>query len=730
MNTAAVPPSEHHVLNLSGMSCAACAARIEKVSNRLPGVHLSVNFANETAYVDLTPGQSNLAQVVAAIQKAGFTALPADQQNRTERAEEHTRILQRETRQFWWAALLALPLALQMPMMLWGDNAHHHEWLPRAWQWALATPIQFWFGARFYRGAWASLRSGAANMDVLVALGTSMAYFFSTAVTVFHLTDQHVYFEASAMIIVLVMLGKLLERQAKARTQSALDALVRLQPAQARIPQGEHWVEEPVSAITQGTRFVVLPGDTFPVDGEVESGESQVNEAMLTGESEPVPKHAGDPVYAATVNQTGRVLCRATGVGEATLLANIIRLVDEAQGSKPPVQQLADKIAGIFVPAVIGIACFTFVGWILAGAPIATALINAVAVLVIACPCALGLATPTAVMVSSAQAAHAGLLVRNATALELAAKLDVLCMDKTGTITQGKPQVETFYTAPDHPNALSDAAALAGSSTHPLSQALLTYASTQGFTPKTAISDLVSHEGQGLEGKLEGQPIRLGALNFVCPSNSPPPAWAIPILQEGRSLVAFSRNGILQALATLTDGVRPEAKQAIQKLGAQGVSVTMLTGDRSAVAEQIASSVGIASWKAGLLPHEKAAELTALKAAGHCVGMVGDGINDAPALATADVSFAISGGTDVARQTADIVLIRDDLNGLWQAIALSRKTLSVIRQNFFFAFIYNCAGIPLAAFGLLNPVFAALAMAASSVSVISNSLRLRRWKPD
>nr|WP_038001020.1 heavy metal translocating P-type ATPase [Thauera linaloolentis] len=730
-------------LAITGMTCAACSTRLEKVLNRLPGVEASVNLATERATLRFAPGALTLEQATAAVERAGFHASDASRLEREVERARHRAEWRVELRHFWIAALLSLPLAAQMPAMfgLWPGGEAHHDLVPRWLQLLLATPVQFWVGARFYRGAWASLRGGGANMDVLVALGTSMAYFYSVAVTVLDRHDLHVYFEASTMIITLVLLGKLMEARAKARTTAALDALLRLQPKMARIERDGELVEVPVDALVPGSLFVLRPGDAVPVDGVVEQGESAVNEAMLTGESLPIDKGAGDKVFAATLNGNGLLRCRATGVGAQTLLAGIIRLVEQAQGSKAPVQRLADRIAAVFVPTVVGIALLTFAGWWLASGDFQQALINAVAVLVIACPCALGLATPTAIMVGTGQGARAGMLVKNAEALELAERIAVLAVDKTGTLTEGQPAVTDVVPAAgwSREQLLALAGALEQGSAHPLATAVVAAARDAGvgLPPVDAVQAV---GGMGVEGSVRAaggdEPARrvlLGSPRFLQERGvSLDGSASEQLAAAGKTLIAVAVDGVFAGLLGVADRVRADSAAAVARLQGKGVRVVMLTGDHPATAEAIARQTGIVDWRAGVLPGDKAAAVDALRKNGGGaalrVGMAGDGINDAPALAAADVSFAIGVGADVAVEAADITLVRNSLHGVADAIDLSRATLSKIRQNLFFAFIYNVLGIPLAAAGMLNPVIAGAAMAMSSVSVVSNSLLLRRWR--
>ncbi|WP_424243814.1 heavy metal translocating P-type ATPase [Azonexus hydrophilus] len=727
MTDKTLPDSAEQVIEfaIGGMTCAACSTRLEKVLNRQAGMQANVNLAAERARVRLS-GVGPEA-VIAAVAKAGFSATLVDAGTREREKQEKERVYRQEVRRFWIAVVLTLPLVGQMIFMF-GEGGHENE-LPRWLQLLLATPVQFWIGWRFYDGAAKALRGGGANMDVLVALGTSMAWGFSAVVTVFGLHDQHVYFEAGAAVITLVLLGKLLEARAKARTSEAIESLIRLRPKTARVERDGQWLELPVDALMPGDIFLVRPGESVPVDGQVIDGDSSVDEAMLTGESMPVGKGAGDRVFAATANGQGALRCRATGVGEQTLLAGIIRLVGEAQGSKAPVQRLADRISGIFVPVVCLIALATFVAWWWIAGEFAEALVNAVAVLVIACPCALGLATPTAIMVGTGQGARAGILVRNAEALERAQKIGVLALDKTGTLTCGQPQVtDVVPMACKREEALRLAAALEHQSEHPLARAVV---AAHGDGELPPVTDFRALAGHGVSGEVDSRVLRLGS-----------PAWfgldddaAIAELQSaGKTVVVLAEmNGetpaSVLALIAIADALRPTSRQAVAQLRAQGIRVVMLTGDNVATAAAIAAQAGIDEFRAGILPGDKAAAINALKSADALVAMVGDGVNDAPALAAADVSFAIGAGSDTAIEAADLTLIRNDLRGVADAIALSRATLGKIRQNLFFAFVYNVSGLPLAAMGLLNPVIAGAAMAMSSVSVVTNSLLLKRWRP-
>ena len=615
--------------------------------------------------------------------------------------------------------------------MLW-RGAEQGDLLPRWLQFVLATPVQFWIGRRFYVGAWRALRGGGANMDVLIALGTTTAWALSTVVTVLGLHDQHIYFEAGAAVITLVLLGKLLEARARAGTSAALEGLLRLQPKTARVGRSGVAIEVPLADVAVGDRVIIRGGEGVPVDGIVREGQSHVDESMLTGESRPVAKAPGARLRAGTLNQEGLLACEATDVGEATLLAGIVRLVAEAQGSKAPIQRLADRVSGVFVPVVIAIATATFgLAWWL-GRDGGQALIDAVAVLVIACPCALGLATPTAIIVGTGRGAQLGVLIRNATALENAGRLKTLIVDKTGTLTEGKPEVTDVLPARDATRAelLRVAAGLEQGSTHPLARALLAAAQAEGVVPEPPV-ELLLAAGKGLRGRLAGAAGEavLGSLDYLAEQGIPMDAALVATLQpEGKTLVGVAVGKRMLGLIALADRIRPTSRSGIARLREAGIDVVMLSGDNAATARTVADQVGIAEYRAGVLPAGKADAVRALKSRGIVTGMVGDGINDAPALAASDVSFAIGGGSDMAIEAADITLMRPDLNAVVDAILLSRATVAKIRQNLFFAFVYNVLGIPLAAFGLLHPAIAGAAMAASSLSVVGNALLLRRWK--
>ena len=731
----AQPPDgrERVELALEGMTCAACAARIEKSLNRLPGVDASVNFATESARVDYDRARTGTNALLAAVTKAGYAAHVRNDEA-AERALDAARrddAWQSLRRELVIAAVLTAPFIAQMLVMFVRGASMHDELLPRWLQLALATPVQFVIGRRFYLGAWRALRGGGANMDVLIVLGTSIAWLWSTLVTIAG-SPQNVYFEASAAIVTLVLLGKALEARAKAGTSAALEGLLRLQPTVAHVERDGHDVDVPLANVVVGDRFRVLAGEAIPVDGRVVEGGASVDESMLTGESRPVAKTPGAAVYAGTVNLDGLLRCEATGVGAATLLAGIVRLVGEAQGSKAPIQRLADRVSGIFVPVVVAIAVLTFfaAAWI-TGDPL-LGIVNAVAVLVIACPCALGLATPTAIIVGTGRGAQLGLLIRNAIALENAGSLTTLIVDKTGTVTEGAPAVTGILALAEfsREGVLSAAAALEQGTSHPLADAIVAHARDNGIA-LPAVTEFSMLPGLGTAGRIgDGKTTALvGSLAFLQGRGIDVEARDIgPLLDSGASVVGVALDGQLAGVVTLADRVRTTSAAAIARLAQAGIDVVMLSGDNQATVDVVASEVGIRTARGGLDPAAKAARIREFQAAGRVVGMVGDGVNDAPALAAADVSFAIGAGSAVAVEAADITVIRNDLNAVVDAILLSRATRAKIRQNLVFAFGYNVLGIPLAALGYLNPVVAGAAMAMSSVSVVGNALLLRKFR--
>ena len=723
----------HVDLALEGMTCVACAARIEKTLNRLPGVDAAVNFATESARVDYDRAHVDTAALLAAVAKAGYAAHVRKDES-VERARDAARrdsawhALRRE---LLVAIVLTTPFVAQMATMFVAGMSAHDELLPRWLQLALATPVQFVIGRRFYVGAWRALRGGGANMDVLVVLGTSIAWLWSTLVTVTGV-HEHVYFEASAAIITLVLLGKALEARAKAGASAAMEGLLRLQPDVAHVERAGRALDIPLADVVVGDRFSVRAGEAVPVDGNVVEGGASVDESMLTGESRPVAKSAGSTVYAGTVNLDGLLRCDATGVGRATLLASIVRLVGEAQGSKAPIQRLADRVSGIFVPVVVAVAMLTFVAtWWIAGDPL-VGIVNAVAVLVIACPCALGLATPTAIIVGTGRGAQFGVLIRNAVALENAGRVTTLIVDKTGTVTEGALAVTDVraFDGFSRDDVLAAAAALEQGAAHPLAKAIVAHVRALDIAVPE-VTEFTMLPGLGTAGRIGDTRslAAVGSLAFLASRGIAFDASAVQGLVDARaSIVGVAIDGRIAGVVVLADRVRATSASAIARLGQANVDVVMLSGDNAATVDAIAREVGISKAAGAMAPAAKAERIRELQAAGQVVGMVGDGVNDAPALAAADVSFAIGAGSAVAVDAADITVIRNDLGAVVDAILLSRATRAKIRQNLVFAFGYNVLGIPLAALGFLNPVIAGAAMAMSSVSVVTNALLLRQFR--
>lgn len=724
-------PDQKIELEIGGMSCVACANRIEKVLNKQPNVHANVNFSAERATIHYAAGSMSSDDLINKISALGFSAHVLQDQQRTQAKQRKQQEFQHLRHLFLVAVLFTAPLMVEMVAMLFGQHGVIPVWV----QCLLATPVQFWCGREFYKHAYNALRGGSANMDVLVVLGTSAAYFYSSVAILVAGMHSHVYFEASATIITLVLLGKLLEARAKAKTGAAIESLLNLQPQIAHVEREGQVSDLAVSQMKMNDIFIIRPGESIPVDGVVIDGMSEVNESMLTGESVPVHKTIHDQVFAATLNHHGALRVKATGLGSDTALAKIIHLVEQAQGSKASIQRLADKISGVFVPIVVAISLVTLIlTWILT-LSFSTALVSAVAVLVIACPCALGLATPTAIMVGTGQGAKAGILFRNAEALERAQQINTLVVDKTGTLTEGRPAVQHLVNV----NAASDlqllalALGLEQDSEHPLAKAVVDYAQQKGIQAKK-VDQFQAAVGRGVSAKVDGQIALLGSPRYLNEQNIEIDQTLVEDLeQQGNTVIAVALAGVLQGYIGFMDQLRPDAVSTVAALQQRGIKVVMLTGDSPRVAKVIAEQVKVDEFIAGVLPEDKAAEIQRLKSQlleskQGLVGMVGDGINDAPALAVADVGFAIGAGSDVALESADVVLMRSQLGGLLDAIDLSQATLRKVKQNLFFAFIYNALGIPLAAFGLLNPVIAGAAMALSSVSVLSNSLLLRSWQ--
>lgn len=718
-------------LGLVGMTCAACAARIEKGLSTAEGVSIaSVNLATDRAVVRYDPRKTSLSKITQIVSDLGYQAFEAEESGADEEKKQREREIHRQRVRLSVAAVFSLPLLGSMLVSLLGANVP--EWLMMGYvPLILATPVQFFSGAQFYRGAYKALKSGSANMDVLVALGTSAAYFYSAVLTLlgYH---GHVYFESAAVIITLVLLGKMLEAVAKGRTSEAIKKLMGLQPRTARVMRDGVEQDVPVAEVLPGDVVLVRPGERIPVDGQVIEGESAVDESMLTGESIPVEKGPGDEVIGATINKNGALRFKATKVGRDTALARIVRMVEEAQGSKAPIQRLADVISGYFVPVVVGLAALTLAGWLLTGHSFAESLVSFTAVLVIACPCALGLATPTAIMVGTGKGAENGILFKGGEHLERAHRLTAVLLDKTGTVTRGEPAVTDVKPASGLTEA--DLLELAGSaeysSEHPLAQAIVAEARNRGIALKNtgAFSAIAGH---GVEARVDGREVLIGNRRLFEKHGidaGPLSHEQERLESEGKTAMLVAVEGIPAGVVAVADTVKDGSAEAIKSLRNMGLAVFLVTGDNERTARAIARQVGIDEVLAEVLPEHKAEQVERLKAQGHVVGMVGDGINDAPALAAADVGLAIGTGTDVAIEAADVTLMRGDLRSIAQAIKLSRHTMRIIKQNLFWAFFYNVIGIPVAAFGYLSPIVAGAAMAFSSVSVVSNSLRLKRYR--
>lgn len=724
---------------VGGMTCASCVTRVERALRQVPGVHeASVNLATESARITVGPGAGFDAVLRRAVRAAGYEPRQADAA-----ADGTPPSAWQGFAPVAVGLLLSAPLMAPMLFQPFGIDVMLSPWL----QLLLAAPVQFWLGARFYRAGWHAAKARTGNMDLLVALGTSAAFGLSLwlwwrAATGEHAGHAvpHLYFEASAVVITLVLLGKWLEARAKRQATSAIRALQQLRPEQAHLI-GARGAESdvPVGELLKGDRLAIRPGERVPADAQVIEGQSEVDESMLTGEPLPVAKRAGDRLTGGAVNGDGRLVVEVHAVGAESVLARIIRLVEDAQAAKAPLQRMVDRVAAVFVPVVLLIAALTFAVWWWSGAGVEPALIHAVAVLVIACPCALGLATPVAVMAGTGVAAKHGILVKDASALELAHRVDTVAFDKTGTLTLGRPVLSAFLpvAGADEAALLTVAARLQSGSGHPLARAVVAAAEARGLALGAAARDLQSVSGRGVRGEVDGVAWAIASLRWCAELGAAPAPDQLARLQaEGASvsaLLRFDAAGIaqMQALLAFTDEPKPEAAAAIATLRARGLRVVMISGDNRRAAEAMAARLGIApdDVRAEVLPADKAAQVSALRAGGHVVAMVGDGVNDAPALAAADVGIAMAGGTDVAMEAAGITLMRGDLALVAAALDLSARTVAKIRQNLFWAFAYNVAGIPLAAFGLLSPVVAGAAMAASSLSVMGNALLLRRWRP-
>jgi Cu+-exporting ATPase len=750
-------------LKLQGMSCAACANNIEAAIRSVPGVEVGhVNFGAEQATVHYDPRRTSPETIQQAIEVAGYAACllqeqePITGETDAEQAAQQAESRKLKRRLLFGGVVTTILIMGGLPMMTglplpWIPMWLHHP----VFQLVLTTPIQFWSGESFYTGAWKAFKRHTATMDTLVALGTSAAFFYSLFPTFFAEFFLHqglspdVYYEISAVVITLILLGRLLENRARKQTSEAIRKLIGLQAKTARVIRNGQEIDIPIAEVKLGEIILVRPGEKIPVDGEIVEGASTIDEAMVTGESVPVKKQPGDEVIGATINKTGSFKFRATRVGKDTFLAQIVKLVQQAQGSKAPIQKLADQVTGWFVPVVIAIAIFTFVLWFNLMGNVTMALITTIGVLIIACPCALGLATPTSIMVGTGKGAENGILIKGAESLELAHKIQTIVLDKTGTITQGKPTVTDFISV----NGTADrnelkllrlAASLERYSEHPLAEAVVQYAQSQllGDDSAALLIDASQFEaiaGSGVQGYVSDRWVQIGTHRWMnelhIDTTSLQQSWE-RLEYLGKTVIWIAIDGKIEAIMGIADAVKSSSVSAIRALQKLGLEVVMLTGDNQRTANVIAREVGIQRVFAEVRPNQKAATVENLQSEGKIVGMVGDGINDAPALAQADVGMAIGTGTDVAIAASDITLISGDLQGIVTAIQLSRATMRNIRQNLFFAFIYNVAGIPIAAgilypvFGwLLSPIVAGAAMAFSSVSVVTNALRLRRFKP-
>ena len=741
---------------VTGMTCASCVRRVERALEKAPGVHeANVNLANQRATVRYLAGEVELRDLEKAVEGSGYGVVRGEESFAEDSHERECKKLRADF--ILAAALTTIILVGSLPMMLGFEPAIPMMWL-KILLLVLATPVQFWAGKRFYRGAWGALKHGQADMNTLVVIGTSAAYLYSVVAALapglFAVGRADVYFDTSALIITLILLGRLLEARAKGRTNEAIKKLAGLQAKTARVLRGGEELDVPLENVLVGDLVVVRPGEKVPVDGWVVSGGSAVDESMITGESIPVTKREGDEVIGATMNTSGSFRFEATKVGEDTTLHQIMSMVEEAQGSKAPIQRLADRISAVFVPAVIGVAAATFVVWLLFGPePALTfALLNTVAVLIIACPCAMGLATPTSIMVGTDKGAESGILIRGGEALEGAHKLDTVVLDKTGTLTRGTPELTDVVVLDGmHEEELLRLAASAErASEHPLGESIVRTARDRGL-PLADLEAFEAVSGGGIRARVEGRGVLLGSRRFLSESGISEDGLVSrdeELAREGKTPIFVAVDGELAGLVAVADVVRDESREAVNRLHTLGLEVAMVTGDNCRTAEAIARKLGVDRVVAEVRPEDKVAEVKRLQAEGKRVGMVGDGINDAPALAQADVGIAIGTGTDVAMEASDLTLISGDVRGVARAIKLSKATVRNIKQNLFWAFAYNVALIPFAAgvlyplftdgsvpailrpvlgeYGFLDPVLAAVAMALSSVTVVSNALRLRR----
>lgn len=701
------------------MNCSSCVAKIEGRVSKVEGtINCSVNFATGQARVEYEEGKDVKQTVADAITELGYPATVIEEGQVYDEEKDHS--------YFWlkvrtiFAIVLTLPLIVPMFGEFFGVDVPIPHWI----QLILATIVQFGAGYSFYIASWKSLKNKSANMDVLVALGTTAAYLFSAAVVLFDVRG-YLYFETSAVLISLILLGRVIEHHSKNNAQGGMKALLKMQAKSARIKKGNDVVEIPIDEVKKGDIVVVKPGERIPVDGEVVGGESHVDESMLTGESLPVRKDKGEKAFAGTVNGEGMIEVKSSRLGKETSLGNIIRLVEEAQRSKAPIQKLADRISGVFVPIVLGIAVLTLLLWGILAGNWEEGLISGIAVLVIACPCALGLATPTVIMVACGRGAREGVLIKDALGLEKAGKVDAIIVDKTGTVTEGKLSVDEV--ASEDESLLLKAASLTMHSDHPISKAITNHAKDQGLQVQ-GCEAFHSHTGQGLSGTLQGKAYLLGSVRFMERQKIDLGPFKDELQTDVRVIAAIAEEGKCLGFIALADKVKEGSQEAIAKLHQMKKEVYLLSGDRKAVVESVGKRLNVDGSFAEVLPEDKASYVKKLQDEKKVIGMVGDGVNDAPALAAADVGFAIAEGTDVAMESASVGLMHSSLDNLLTALSLSKVTFVKIRQNLFFAFVYNCVGIPLAAFGLLNPMIAGAAMAMSSISVVLNSLTLQRKK--
>ncbi|NOL37922.1 heavy metal translocating P-type ATPase [Bacillus safensis] len=734
---------EQAEFDIEGMTCAACANRIEKKINRMDGVdHGSVNFALETLQVTYHPGQTSANDIKDAVQSIGYSLIEPDADQAEEGKKDHRQAaIEKQTARFLFSMILSLPL-------LWAMVSHFSFtsfiWLPEAFmnpwvQLALAAPVQFIVGWPFYVGAYKALRNKSANMDVLVALGTSAAFFYSlyesiqSAIRGTH--EAALYYETSAVLITLIVLGKLMEARAKGRSSEAIQKLMGLQAKEAVIERDGKQMTVPISDVKVNDLVFVKPGEKVPVDGEIIEGTTAIDESMITGESLPVDKTAGDMVIGATINKNGFIKIKATKVGKETALSQIIRVVEQAQGSKAPIQRMADQISGIFVPIVVGIAVLTFLIWFFFVDPgnVTSALETFIAVIVIACPCALGLATPTSIMAGSGRAAESGILFKGGEHLEVTQSLDTVVLDKTGTVTKGEPSLTDVlaYANWTEDTLLQLAGSAEQQSEHPLARAITDGMKERGLEA-VEVEAFQADPGHGIEAKAAGHKLLIGTRKLLQKHHiqyEQIEASVTTLEEQGKTAMLVAIDGEVAGIVAVADTIKSSSPQAIARLKEQGIHVVMMTGDNKLTAEAIAKQAGIDHVIAEVLPEEKAAHIAALQKQGKKVAMVGDGINDAPALATANIGMAVGTGTDVAMEAADITLMTGDLHAIADALEFSKKTMRNIKQNLFWALAYNCIGIPIAAFGFLAPWLAGAAMAFSSVSVVLNALRLQRLKP-